>query len=340
MVRIALVLGFALLFTGCGDDAPSNGGNDGNGGNHGGSPAPPPPIDFTGQYNTTGTWDLSGPIAASESIGQGVARIVVDGLVQRSGAPSLIEDEVQGALDAALLDPIAAAVDAQTPPEWRVGGELHTVLTMKLAGIEADTLLTLDGEGDALDGTERVTALRVPGATVFSVDLTALDEDGTGIVTLESPVTAAVSGLTLDIDDHVFVIRLDRVITQIIDEQMGVDLGPLTALLTGNIDCQAVLETIGAADGLTFSVAGRDIGFDADTVNDLCEAAVGPLTDRAVGVFSRDTGIELGGPVTGVDANGDGLIDTLTSGADYGGQFTSLPIPLDATVTASFSATR
>jgi hypothetical protein len=57
-------------------------------------------------------------------------------------------------------------------------------------------------------------------------------------------------------------------------------------------------------------------------------------------VFSRDTGIELGGTVTGSDADGDGRIDTLTSDASYGGKFTSLPIPLDATVTASFSATR
>ncbi len=190
MTRHLIALTLVLSLFACSDDARS--------GDGGGQPAPTP--DFTGTFNTSGTLDLSGPIGATESVGDGVARIVVDGLVERAGAPSFIEDQVRGALEAALLEPIAAAVDSQTPPEWQIGGEQHTLLTMKLAGIEMETQLTLNGAPNALTGTERITAIRIPGEVPLSIDLTALDVDDAGVLSLDAPVTGRSSDATIGAD--------------------------------------------------------------------------------------------------------------------------------------------
>jgi len=326
MKSLCVILGLVVVFPACGDD--NN------------SPATPPPLDFTGDFDTVGTWDLSGPIAAHESVGQGVARIFVRLLVERARAPSLIKDRLSEVLRAALLGPVASAVDAQTPPEWQVGGELHSALTMKLAAIGVETRLSLQGEPGALAGTERLTALSIPGDPPYSVDLTALDEDGSGVVSLVAPVTARVNGRRLTVDQHVFVVRFDRLITDIVIGDFGVDLGPLDAFLSGTIDCLALLASVDAADGVRFTIAGREFGFSGSALAEVCATAIGGLTGRTAGVFSRDTGVALWGTVTGTDVDGDGRADTLASDPGYGGKFTGLPIPGDIAITAAFTGRR
>ena len=330
MTRHLIALTLVLSLFACSDDARS--------GDGGGQPAPTP--DFTGTFNTSGTLDLSGPIGATESVGDGVARIVVDGLVERAGAPSFIEDQVRGALEAALLEPIAAAVDSQTPPEWQIGGEQHTLLTMKLAGIEMETQLTLNGAPNALTGTERITAIRIPGEVPLSIDLTALDVDDAGVLSLDAPVTGRSSDATLTLNPHLFVVRLDQIITQILETQLEIDTGPLGAFLTGDIDCLPLLAGVGSEDGLQFSVAGQDFGFSAETVSQLCDSAVSALSGRTMGAFSKETGIEIGGPIGGSGIADDGLVNAIASRPGYGGQFTALPIPLDPTLTATFTGNR
>ena len=299
-----------------------------------------PAVDFSGVFSTVGTVDLSGPITASESIGDGVARLIIDGLVARATVPDVVKGQLRQTLELALRDPIAAAVDAQTPAEWQIGGAQHALLSRTLAAVEMETALTLTGTAAGLTGTQRITAIRVPGDVPLSLDLTSIDAQEGGVLSLTASITGRVSGSTLTLDPHVFALRLDALIEQIVTAQSNGQGEPLEAFLAGHLDCEAILGAISAQDGLRFEVAGLAVGFTAATLEALCSVAVEPYLGRTAGAVSQDTGLELGGAIDATSVDENNQVMTLATHPDYGGQFTALPIAANPRLSASFTGVR
>ena len=59
-------------------------------------------LSWGGVYDSDGVWDLSGPINARRTLGDVVADLLVEEVVNRSGVPSLLEEQAQNAVSALI----------------------------------------------------------------------------------------------------------------------------------------------------------------------------------------------------------------------------------------------
>ena len=250
MRQLTTILLLAWVLPGCGDDG-------GGGGSLNATLAP--------VYQTTGTWDLSGPLGDGYTVGDVVVDLLVDEVVERA-VPSAFKDRARGAIDARVRVPIRTYVNQRTPMDLAPGGDSYTALAMTLAAVQVSTTLSLTGSS-ALSGTERIDAIQVPvGDDVIEVPLDALALDGEGAVVVESAVTGRVLGSrSLRLDPHRFEIRYGQLVSWLVETTLGVDLAAQSEALDAAVDCAGIAEDL-VGDGLAVEIAGQRITITASPI--------------------------------------------------------------------------
>ena len=89
--------------------------------------------DWTGSYEASGEWDLSGPLAGDRTIGDVVAEIVIGQVVSLASPPSLLEDTVHEFLSDAVAEEAADLIDENLPADLDPTSDLVDVLGTSLA---------------------------------------------------------------------------------------------------------------------------------------------------------------------------------------------------------------
>ncbi len=310
--------------------------------------APPAPTQlvYEGTYDTKAQWDLSGPFAGSATVGDVAAEIVVDEVAGLIGVPESMQDAVREKIADAIFDKVRDHVDANAPDALQPDGELFLALSKTFATVEVETRMTLtpdEDDPDALHGTERITAMRVP----YDGELHDLPIDQLGLgddakLVLEADVTAQVTDTkTLAFDDHSFELRLGSMAGWVMTVLMEFNESPTEEELNDGLVCIALADSITNGDEIELSVLWFDFTLDNSLLEKACDKAYGRLAEKMLGILSFDTGIVLGGEMTAIDADGDQIVDMLsTEGGSYSGVLTMLPGPLDPVVLVSGTSER
>jgi hypothetical protein len=336
MNRVALAL-LGLTASACGL-------SDGDGGVDATPADPLIQLDYTGTYAVSGTWDLSRPMGG-DGVGGAVADLLIDQLVSLSGVPGPLEDRTRDAIAAAIRQPVVDHVNGVVPDDLVTGSPLMVALAEIFGAIAVDGRLTLrasPGDPDRCSGTDEVTGLAASyQAQTVAVSMAEL-LSGTGAVTVAgSIVGTATAADALAIGQHPLEVRYGRLVAILARDLLGVDADALAGDAMAAIACAPVVAVVtGGGDRYEVSVGDASFGVSASAIDDACEAIRGQLEGAALGMFGRDAGIRLGGPVRLADRDGDDRADDVTSVPGYGGAITALPIAVEPQVTAAFSARR
>ena len=294
------------------------------------------PIVYEGTYASEGTWDLSGPFAHGRTLGDVVVDVVIQQAIAHSNIPGPLKDDAEEALAGVLHDRASDLVDRQLPDDLGPDGDVIARLGEVFATVDVTTELTLEG-GRA---TERLLALHVHhrGERV-AIPLQALTRDGDDPLMVAADIDVRAQERGLELEPHTFEIHLGRLVQWLVEDVLIVDTAPVREGIDRALDCDALVSRL-TQGALTLEVAGRTFDLEPRLLASGCEAARGQLTETVIGLTHKDTGVELGGAVLVDDSDGDGLADLITSAPGYGGALTSVPGPLDPSVSASFTATR
>ncbi len=119
---------------------------------------PPPGRWWAGVYDADGLWDLSGPITARRTLGDVVADLLVDEIVDRAGVPSLLADQARELVHDLVAAKVKAAVDQSAPAALRPDSELMRKLAVVLASTEVKSTIDIAAGRRATDvrGTEEL----------------------------------------------------------------------------------------------------------------------------------------------------------------------------------------
>lgn len=310
--------------------------------------APPPPPDaavasYGGDYGVSSVWDLSSPFSG-DGLGGLVADLLIDKIIDIAPIPGWLEGQARDFVADHIRQIIVDAVNGAIPPDLYNDSAVMVELSAILSEVQVDGTLHLvaDGEdSDQLTGTQRILAITVYyHGTPFALDIDELLA-GSDVVEIAADLDGIVDGTgALSLADHDFEIRYGMLVALAAREALGIDAFALADSAAAAIDCNAMVGTITGGDGsYEFSVGGYDFSISAASLVSACDDLRDELTQRALGLFSRDLGARVGGDLTQADNDGDGITDSLTSVSDYGGIITSFPI-FTPRVSVSLYATR
>ena len=165
LTPVALSLALGIGMAACGgrsaeDDAGPGGLPDGAA--DASSPRTTGPLAWAGVHDAEGVWDLSGPLAAQQTVGEVVAELLIQEIVTRAGVPDALEDQGRSAVRSLVGDEIRSAVDATTPEALRPGSDLRVKLAAVLATTQVTSVIALNAAAPAgtVRGTEELRAFR------------------------------------------------------------------------------------------------------------------------------------------------------------------------------------
>jgi len=303
---------------------------------------PNPALSIDGTYDTEGIWDLSGPLAGNQTVGDIAADLLIDQLVGMASLPFGVgEDKVKEIVSGLIREPAKDFVNANQPASLADGGSINETLSLTLASVGVDTLLTLSQatDGDTLSGTETITSITVPyDGTDVDVPLDVLVDDGETLVALSTTLAGQrTTDGTVTLDEHTFQLRLNKLIEWVLTNAMGVDVDAIKDML----DCESLLKAMGADGGLTIDLPlGQSFTIGSDKVTVACEAIQNKIAEKIIDKVSPDTGVIMSGSIAYSDTTGDSVVDTLASNIDYEGSYTSLPGPIDPVIVVTFTGAR
>ncbi len=301
--------------------------------------APATLADATGDYAVDGSWDLSAPIGGDRTIGDVVAEVLVEEAVALSGVPSALEDEAAVALDGAVGDDVRDFVDARTPDELRPGSPLMEALGELTARVRYESTLALSDDGEAVSGTETFERIYVVhDGRVHEVPLAMIAPAAPDAVSVAASWEGTSDGATLSVEPHLVEIRYGLLVLWLSHEVLGADPALAESAFATAMCTVLVDELTGGSDDLVLDLVLTDVRIGRGALVDACESALDEAASRALGLFSYDTPIEVGGDVHVGDADGDGLADTLTSTEDHGGHLLVTARPLSPRIAATFTA--
>lgn len=293
---------------------------------------------WIGTYSTSGTWDLGGPLANDRTVGDAVADLLTEQLVALLGIPSLVEDEAEGLVDKAVRPAVKTVVDPYAPAELSPGGSLYKVLGATLTQIKVESALTLEKDllPGSMKGDERFTTFSFEHeGKVYALDAKELSRLGIDITAKwKGKETKADQ---LEVDGHSVEIEFGELVQRIAD--LLVDAAGQTELkgeVKAAISCDAIVANISQdGKGLSVKVGDWSSSLSDSQIKDACSKAVPMIEEQVLGLFSKDTTIELGG-----SAAYDAAASQLKSGEDFGGLIGIAPRPVAPRLKASFVAKR
>ena len=297
----------------------------------------PDPADAVdGDYAIDGTWDLSSPLGGDRTLGVVASELFVEEAVGASGVPSSLEGAAEDALEAAIGDRLAGYVDARAPAELAPGSPLMTALGALSARVHYESALSLSVGGDALDGAETFERIYVVHeGRDYDLPLSSASSAGASV---EASWSGSVDGAALEVDPHLVEIRYGLLLVWLADGVLGVDAAAIAGRAASALVCAPLVD--GILDGHT--ELAIDVGFYTSRIPrsallDACEEAAATIEARALGLFSLDTPIEIGGTVD-VQSGTAGALE-LRSGPDHGGHVLIGPHALSPPVAATFVGT-
>lgn len=289
-------------------------------------------VDYAGTYQVTGTWDLSRPFGP-DGIGGVVADLMIDRIVMLAGVPSSLQDEAREAIAARVRAPIVMHVNGLVPEEMIATHPTMVALADLLSDIQFASTMTfaVGGDPDRFTGREVITAVAVQrGDVIYPVRMGELLD---GAVTVEAAFAGRATGAArLAVDVHPIEIHYGQLVALAARDALGVDVAALAAQAWGDVMCPGVVDSFTAGGGFMITVAGQEFSVSNASLVGGCDTVKAMLEDHVLGMFRRDAGMSLGGPVA-VTA---GSPPTIASEAGYGGSITLFPV-FAPMVTASFS---
>ena len=347
---LALALGFGIANTGCATDSPDDeSGDEGGGGDdEGGGDDAPREVDATGKYQVRSTFDVAsgapgkvgevanaiiamtdGPNDPTEWIVEQMIAKMPDGTLKNvaNGAKPFIA----GYLNQRLLS-IAPNFVAKTVKLGNNFGQMT-----KNFGLN-ETLEVAKG-GQAYNST--VSAIGV-AFTIDGVESNIMFADNAIAAVTASNVGVTLDGYgKLDISEHKLPVSYGKVLRLGVDEVIIPALDPqatnLNTFLTRLVNCQAVGTAVNDALTEQFGYGGG-----AGTWQAACTAG---LNYGAQTIYTKLDGINasalefgLAGTAKALDANKDGMVDTIQTGKWTGTlSYSGTPTTLSA---ATFNGTR
>ncbi|MGC4121634.1 MAG: hypothetical protein QM765_45060 [Myxococcales bacterium] len=293
---------------------------------------------WPGTYSTTGTWDLGGPLANDRTVGDAVADLLTEQLVETLGIPSLVQDEAEALVDKAVRPAVKAVVDPNAPKELEPGGVVYQALGATLAQIKVESELTLE-KGllpGSLKGKETFAAFSFEreGKT-YVLEAKELNEVGVAITAEWKGQETKTNAL--EIDAHEVEIEFGELVQKIADLVVDVaGQGELKGKVQAAVSCEQIASRISPnGTGLMVKVGDWSGGLSDQQIKDACGKAVPKIEEQVLGLFSKGTTIELGGSATY-----DAAARQLKSGDDFGGLIGIAPRPVAPRLKASVVATR
>ena len=317
-------LGFVLaaaLTSGCyygvaepGDDwADDTGDGDvGDGDGDGDVDPPPPPLTLGDAYDVVSSWDLSSMIE-DRALGVAARELIVETAVDALGVPSLVRDE---AID--KVDDLVGQLIEDEVTDLAAGSQALADFRDDLGTAEIASEWTLDGE---TSGREVLRSL-------------AVETNGIEFVApLDQP--EIVGALVLSGSDDARAVD-----TYELSLAAGEVLRPAgeaaVAAALESFGCDAIAELVVGADGeLEIGISFISYTITAADVAGLCEDQLANLAGQLLGQLDFGLSIEIGGPITVIDTDGDSVADRITSREGYSGTLFGLPLPVAVSVEGS-----
>ncbi|MBI5547346.1 MAG: hypothetical protein HY901_25975, partial [Deltaproteobacteria bacterium] len=287
---------------------------------------------------STGVWDLAGPLANQRTAGDAVADLLIEQLVSLTGVPSVLQDQAEEALDAAIRSQVRALVDENVPAELAPGGRLYEELAASLAKVNVESRIELEPGmlPKSMKGTETFAsfAYQHRGAT-YRLDAQALAEAGAPIVAEWSG--KEVDGQSLEVDPHGVALRFGALVQKIVDQAMdAAGQSELKAQMLSAVSCEQIVRRISENGlGLTITLSEWSYTLGDDQLKSACDEALPMLEERVLGLIALDCPVEVGGVVSWTEAP-----SALQSEAGFGGFVAVAPKPLAPKLTVSFTALR
>jgi hypothetical protein len=286
---------------------------------------------WAGSYTASATWNVSGPLAHGRTAGDAVADLLIDTLVAQGGIPDAVADEAHTQVSSLIRADVKAAVDAQAPQLLAPDGAVTQALGAALASLEVESAITLE-EGflpNSLEGQETITTLAFHHAET-RYELSPSDLYGGA---MQGEWSGSAGDTTLDVEPHGLPLHYGELVLRV--ASLVIDEAGLTALkndMVAAVQCGSVVGAILDGDAsLDVGVAGIEYSFGADGLDSACDAARALLEGRALGLFTLDSGVVIGGTIEFAD-------ETLASGTGFGGYIGVAPEAiapqLDVTMTA------
>lgn len=294
-----------------------------------------PPVSqvaYGGTYDVSGTWDLSRPFGP-DGIGGVVAELMIERIVMLAGVPSALEGEARTLLAGQIREPIVSYVNGIVPTEMLATSPTMVALEDLLDDVQFEASMTFaaGGDPDRFTGGEIVRAIAVQrGEVIHPIRMGELLD---GAVTVEADYAGRATGATtLTVEPHALEIRYGQLVALAARDALGVDVVAMAEQAWAQVQCPAIVTSFAGAGGYTITVASQDFTVSNANLVSGCDALKAMAEEYALGMFRRDAGMTLGGPIAVTD--GDPV--RIGSEAGYGGTITLFPVftPL---VTASFS---
>jgi hypothetical protein len=297
-----------------------------------------PPVSqvaYSGSYDVTGTWDLSRPFGP-DGIGGVVADLMIDRIVMLTGVPSSLEDEARAAIAGRIRAPIVSHVNGLVPAELLASSPTMVALADLLSDVTYEAVMSFaaGSDPDRFTGGEVIDYIAVTHATVeYPIRMGELLD---GAVTIEAGYSgAAIGATTLAVGGHALEINYGQLVALAARDALGVDVFALAGQAWDRVSCPALVDSFTAGGGFTITVAGNELSVSDANLEAGCVALETMLADQALGMFRRDAGMTLGGPVR-ITA---GAAPELDSEVGYGGTITLFPV-ITPQVTSTFSSAR
>ncbi len=295
-----------------------------------------PAAQWSGPYQSDGTWDFRGPLNEDRMVGDVVEDLVVDEAVGLLGVPSILEDEARKLLVELVDGAIRDRINDSTLASQLAEDPFYQALSELSAAVQVESTIDLE------QGT---SPNQVTGREEFHSVSVSRDGKVYELDTLV-PVAARWDGDfdkgTLTIDQHSVDIAFSDVANTLISEVLGTDaLSHFSERMKAAVNCEGLIQSIAGGDSeWTISLYLTSYDVSITPLVALCEDIVGDLTTSLFGALDIDTGIRVGGTVAAVDTDCDDAADMLTS-TDFGGLVAIAgPEALAPRVYVSFEASR
>lgn len=310
-----VLFSFVVLLSACGDEAPQ----------------------WVGSYDTTSTWNVSGPLAGGRTVGDAIADLLVDGIVGASGVPSLLEDQAHEALSDLIREDVKGAVDGYVPAELAPTGTMTQLLGEALASLTVESTLTLE-EGflpGSLEGNETITNLSYAHGGVLH-DILPADLLGALGATMKAEWKGdEEDDATLEIEPHGVSLHygeLVRLVALNVVDEAG--LSELQDDVATAVNCSTIVAAILGDDAsLELSISDWTYEMNAADIGSACDSTHSAVEDQVLGVFVKDAGVTVGG-ILSFTAN------SLTSEDGFGGVINIAPEAIAPKIAVTLEATR
>ena len=275
-------------------------------------PPPPPPLTLADRYDVVSTWDLSSMVD-DQALGAAARQRVVELAVDLLGVPSFVRDEAIDEVDGLIGPEIEAEVTALA-----AGSETLDELRADLGEAEIASEWTLDGGA----GRERLIAMAVEtNGVAFSASLDTLDP----IAEIGGPLAITGDGATRTVETYELAFGAGALIRPAAEAAVAAALEPLS--------CDAIAALVVGADGeLVIDVRFVDYTITAADVSAGCADQIDNLAAEVLGFIDLEIGVELGGPIALIDADGDRVAERIASAGGYAGALLGLPLPIAVAV--------